>query len=63
MGKVSTQVRKRYEDKVYDKVLLRLRKETDTSKEMIQAAADAAGESINGYIVQAVRQRMEMDKK
>lgn len=62
MGKVSQEVRQRYEAKVYDKVLLRLRKDTDVDKDIIQAAADMAGESLNGYIVQAVRERMERDK-
>lgn len=62
MGKVSKEVRQRYEAKVYDKVLLRLRKDTDVDKDIIQAAADRAGESLNGYIVQAVRERMEREK-
>ena len=62
MGKVSQEVRQRYEAKVYDKVLLRLRKDTDVDKDIIQAAADMAGESLNGYIVQAVRERMEREK-
>ena len=62
MGKVSQEVRQRYEAKVYDKVLLRLRKDTDVDKDIIQAAADRAGESLNGYIVQAVRERMEREK-
>ena len=62
MGKVSHEVRQRYEAKVYDKVLLRLRKDTDVDKDIIQAAADRAGESLNGYIVQAVRERMEREK-
>lgn len=62
MGKVSHEVRQRYEAKVYDKVLLRLRKDTDVDKDIIQAAADRAGESLNGYIVQAIRERMEREK-
>lgn len=62
MGKVSQEVRQRYEAKVYDKVLLRLRKDTEVDKDVIQAAADRAGESLNGYIVQAIRERMEREK-
>ena len=63
MGKVSNEVRQRYEAKVYDKILLRLRKETETDKDTIQAAADAAGESLNGYIIRAIKERMERDKE
>ena len=29
--------------------------------EQIKAAADAAGESVNGYIKQAIKQRMQRD--
>lgn len=61
MGKVSQEVRERYNTKVYDRITLRLRKETETSKEMIQAAADAAGETLNGYITRAIRERMERE--
>lgn len=63
MGKVSGEVRQRYEAKVYDKVLLRLRKDGDTSKELLQIAASAAGQSLQGYILQAVRERMEREKE
>ena len=62
MGKVSVEVKERYNAKVYDRVTLRLRKETETSKEAIQAAADAAGETLNGYITKAIRERMEREK-
>ena len=31
-------------------------------REQIKAAADSAGESINAYILDAVRQRMERDR-
>lgn len=61
MGKVSQEVRQRYEAKVYDKILLRLRKDTETSKDAVQAAADAAGETLNGYITRAIRERMERE--
>lgn len=61
MGKVSQEVRERYNAKVYDRVTLRLRKETETDKDTIQAAADAAGESLNGYIIRAIKERMERD--
>lgn len=58
MGKVSVEVKERYNAKVYDRVALRLRKETETSKDKVQAAADAAGESLNEYITKAIKQRI-----
>ena len=46
----------RYEAANYDKVLVRLPK---GEREQIKAAADAAGESLNAYIVRAIRDRMD----
>ena len=45
----------RYEAANYDKVLVRLPK---GDREQIKAAADSAGESMNAYIVGAIRDRM-----
>ena len=33
------------------------------SREVIKAAADRAGQSVNGYIKQAIDERMERDKE
>ena len=49
---------KRFEDKRYDKILLRLQKDSITSKESIQTHADEAGESLNGYITKAIETRI-----
>lgn len=48
----------KYEAANYDKVLVRLPK---GERDNIRAAADAAGESLNGYITKAISQRMERD--
>ena len=48
----------RYESANYDKVLVRIPK---GERDKIKAAADKAGESLNGYITTAVAQRMERD--
>ena len=45
----------RYDKKTYDKFSFRVRKE---EAEQIKTAAGAAGESVNAYILTAVRQRM-----
>lgn len=60
-GKASAASRNKYNAKVYDRVELVLRKGTKTDKARVQAAADAAGESLNGYITEAIAQRMERE--
>jgi len=42
----------------YDRIAVNVPK---GERDRIKAAADAAGESLNGYIVQAVRDRMQRD--
>lgn len=51
---------KKFEDKNYDKILLRLRKDT-LSKETVQAAAKNAGESLNAYITGAISNRIKQE--
>lgn len=43
-----------------DSVVIRMA--ADGRKETIQAAAAAAGQSVNAYILQAVEERMQRDK-
>lgn len=50
----------RWDAKAYDKFLVRVSK---GRKAVIQAAADAAGDSLNGYVVGAVEARMEREAK
>lgn len=47
---------KRYEAKAYDKILVRVPK---GRRDEIQAAAEAAGQSVNAYIIEAIDRRME----
>lgn len=49
----------KYDAKAYSKILLRVR--TDEIDE-IRAAIEASGESVNGYILKAIRQRMEREQ-
>ncbi|MDE6594994.1 MAG: hypothetical protein K2K44_03175 [Oscillospiraceae bacterium] len=60
VSKAQQAATKKFEDKNYDKVLLRLRKDT-LPKEAVQAAADKAGESLNAYITGAIKNRMERE--
>ena len=48
----------KYEAKAYDKILLRLPK---GKKEIIQAHAQAQGESVNGFVGRAIDEAMERD--
>ena len=59
-GKNSYESIKRYEDKAYDKVLVRMPK---GQKDLIQAHAEAQGESTNGFINRAISEMMERDGK
>lgn len=58
VSKAQQRATPKYEAKVYDKLLLRLPK---GQKEVIQDHAAAAGESVNGYIVEAITRRMEAE--
>ena len=57
-GKNSYESIKRYEDKAYDKILVRMPK---GQKDLIQAHAEAQGESTNGFINRAITNQMERD--
>ena len=49
----------KYEAKAYDKILLRIRKDGDFTRQDIQAAADQDGKSINQFILDAVKEKMQ----
>lgn len=57
-GKNSYESIKRYEDKAYDKVLVRMPK---GRKDEIQTFAAQTGESVNGFINRAITETMERD--
>ena len=59
-GKNSYESIKRYEDKAYDKTLVRLPK---GKKEIVQAHAEAHSESVNGFINRAIEETMERDRQ
>ena len=46
----------------YKQLSIRLPKEGPITRETIADAASAAGESVNGYILGAVRERMEKER-
>lgn len=58
MGKTSAAVKNRYNEKVYDRINLTVRK---GQKGTIQAHAEKLGESTNGFIQRAIRETIERD--
>lgn len=58
-GKNSYESTKRYQDKAYDAIPLRVRK---GKKERIKAHAEACHESVNAFINRAIEEAMERDK-
>jgi len=56
MGKTSAAVKTRYNKKAYDRFLVTVKK---GEKDLIKSAADAVGKSMNSYIVEAVKDKME----
>lgn len=48
----------KFEHNAYDKITVRVRKDSSRTREDIQIAANAAGESLNEYILKAVDMRM-----
>ena len=58
MGKTSSAVKQRYNEKAYDRLAITIPK---GQKETIEAAARAAGESVNGYVNRAVLLRMGLE--
>ena len=58
-GKNSYESIKRYEDKAYDKVLVRFPK---GKKDIIKAHTEAHSESVNGFINRAIDEAIERDE-
>lgn len=61
-SKAHKQATARYEARTYDKFMLRLRKDGDLTRETIAAAAARAEESMQGYIMEAVKRRINAEK-
>ena len=60
MGKTSSAVKDRYNAKTYDEIKIRV---PQGQKDLIQAHAEAQGESTNGFINRAISETMERDGK
>lgn len=60
-GKVSQEVRERYNSKTYDRCYFRLRKDDELTLAVIRQQADNNNMSLNAYIVEALREKIERD--
>lgn len=59
MGKTSSKVKDRYNSKTYDTVTLRIRKDDEINKAVITENANAANESVNEYVLNSVKRRIQ----
>lgn len=60
MGKTSSAVKNRYNDKTYDRINLTVYK---GEKAIISEHAEKRGESVNGFIQRAIKETMERDNQ
>lgn len=60
MGKTSSNVKDRYNRKVYEEIKIRIKK---GKKESIKSHAASQGESVNAFVNRAIDETMERDKK
>lgn len=58
MGKTSSAVKDRYNAKAYDTITLRMKK---GQKEIIQTHAESQGKSVNGFINDAIEEKIQKD--
>lgn len=59
VSKAQKEATTKYENKVYSKICIRLREDRDgISRDEISTAAAAAGQSINEFIIDAIRDRV-----
>lgn len=62
-GKVSQEVRERYNAKTYDRCYFRLRKDNEPTLETIRQHANSNNMSLNAYIVEALKEKIEREGK
>lgn len=49
----------KFENKAYDKILLRIRKDNKLTRDDIQHAADQAHKSLNAFILEAIEEKIK----
>ncbi len=59
MGRTSSQVKQRYNEKAYDEIKVRVPK---GQREEVKAYCESRNESVNGFFLRAMKETMERDK-
>lgn len=64
MAKSDAQIRAnaKWEKKAYDKILLRLRKDSELNGDALRQYAESRDESTNSFIIRAIKETMARDK-
>jgi predicted HicB family RNase H-like nuclease len=57
-SKAHMKATQKYESNNYDKVLLRIRRDSSQNREAITAAAEKAGLSLNAFILEAISEKI-----
>lgn len=61
MSKAHIAATNRYNAKTYDRILLKIRKDAEINSEFLREHVAARGESLNGFLLRAVKETIERD--
>lgn len=53
----------KFDKKTYDNIRLRLRKDAELNKTVVEKEAKKHGESVNAYVLKAIAERIDRDNK
>lgn len=53
----------KFDKKTYDNIRLRLRKDAELNKTIVEKEAEKHGESVNAYVLKAIAERIARDNK
>lgn len=53
----------KFDKKTYDNIRLRLRKDAELNKTIVEEEAKKHGESVNAYVLKAIAERIDRDNK
>lgn len=60
-SKAHIEATNRYNQKAYDRILLKVRKDADLNADSIRTHAESRGESVNGFLLRAVTETVARD--
>ena len=53
----------KFDKKTYDNIRLRLRKDAELNKTIVEKEAEKHGESVNAYVLKAIAERIARDSR